>query len=69
MIVVTPPGFWSGVTLRVYLLISILMKTKNYETPSVVEHELLCEGCLCQSLNDNGNESYGGLPGEEETIF
>ena len=45
------------------------MKTKNYETPSVVEQELLLEGLLCQSLNDNGNESYGGAPDEDGSIF
>ena len=40
---------------------------KNYETPSVIEQELFIEGILC--LSGAGNESYGGDPGEDETIF
>ena len=41
--------------------------TKNYETPSVNEQELFIEGILCTSMATN--ESYGGDPSEDETIF
>ena len=39
----------------------------NYETPSVKEQEFFPEGILCMS--GATNESYGGVPGEDETIF
>ena len=46
-----------------------MMKTKNYETPSMVELKLYLEGLLCTSIDDNDNESYGGVPGEDDSIF
>lgn len=45
------------------------MKTqlfKEYQTPEVMEQEVLCEGVLCMS---GTNEDYAGVPGEDETIF
>ena len=47
------------------------MKTNNYETPSMAESELCLEGVLCSSLEGfgNENESYGGVPGEDDSIF
>ena len=45
-----------------------MMKTKNYETPSMVEQELYLEGILCISDVEE-NESYGGDPGEDDSIF
>ena len=44
------------------------MKTKNYETPSMVEQEIYLEGVLCIS-DVEGNENYGGVPGEDDSIF
>ena len=41
--------------------------TQTYECPSVKEQEFFSEGILCMS--GATNESYGGDPGEDETIF
>ena len=44
------------------------MKNSNYETPSMIEQELYLEGVLCISDIEE-NESYGGLPGDDDEIF
>ena len=41
--------------------------TQTYESPSAKEYEFFHEGILCASMATN--ESYGGDPGEDETIF
>ena len=46
------------------------MKYSNYETPLSIEQEIFQEGLLCMSAVDvNDNESYGGDPGEDDSIF
>ena len=40
---------------------------KEYETPSILEHQMFNEGILCVSGADN--ENYGGDPDEESSIF
>lgn len=40
---------------------------KEYETPTTLQYVVHCEGVLC--VSEAGNESYGGDPGEDETIF
>lgn len=47
------------------------MSTNNffktqYLSPEVVEYDVLTEGVLCMS---DENEDYAGVPGEDETIF
>lgn len=40
----------------------------DYASPQTYEEEMLSEGFLCLSgMTDN--ENYGGVPGEDETIF
>ncbi len=43
-------------------------KTEVYEAPAVYEHEMFVEGVLCGSLGGD-NESYGGDPLEDDSIF
>lgn len=42
-------------------------KSMEYLTPEVKEQDLLVEGVIC--LSDSGFESYGGDPGEDDSIF
>ena len=39
---------------------------EKYVSPEVVEYDVLTEGVLCMS---DENEDYAGVPGEDETIF
>ena len=43
------------------------LSTKEYETPTLYEHQMFMEGILCISGGDN--ESYGGDPTEDDSIF
>ena len=40
---------------------------KEYIAPSLSEHDLMFEGVVCAS--GTTNESYPGVPGDDETIF
>ena len=39
----------------------------EYLTPAISEHQMFMEGILC--ISGGENESYGGDPTEEESIF
>lgn len=41
-------------------------KPMEYQTPTLYEHVMYVEGILCIS---GDNESYGGDPGEDDSIF
>ncbi len=40
---------------------------KEYISPSLSEHDIMFEGVVCAS--GATNESYPGVPGDDETIF
>lgn len=42
------------------------INSKKYQSPEVMEYDVLTEGVLCVS---GVNEDYAGVPGEDETIF